>query len=130
MIKDGKQDGFVREFGQRIFDYAADHPSYAEIFNQAMSSYSASQTSWVLEALDGYDFSNIQQVCDIGGGHGHLLCNLLLIHPHLRGIVLEMQQVIQDKSLLWANKMGISPDRCRYVSGNMFNEVPSSDQIL
>jgi O-methyltransferase domain/Dimerisation domain len=127
MIKDGKQDGFVREFGQRIFDYAADHPSYAEIFNQAMSSYSASQTSWVLEALDEYDFSNIQQVCDIGGGHGHLLCNLLLIHPHLRGIILEMQQVIQDKSLLWANKMGISPDRCRYVSGNMFNEVPSSD---
>lgn len=127
MIKDGKQDGFVREFGQRIFDYAADHPSYAEIFNQAMSSYSASQTSWVLEALNGYDFSNIQQVCDIGGGHGHLLCNLLLIHPHLRGIVLEMQQVIQDKSLLWTNKMGISPDRCRYVSGNMFNEVPSSD---
>ena len=130
MIKDGKRDGFVREFGQRIFDYAADHPSYAEIFNQAMSSYSASQTSWVLEALDGYDFSNIQQVCDIGGGHGHLLCNLLLIHPHLRGIVLEMQQVIQDKSLLWANKMGISPDRCRYVSGNMFNEVPSSDAYL
>jgi hypothetical protein len=127
MIKDGKQDGFVREFGQRIFDYAADHPSYAEIFNQAMSSYSASQTSWVPEALDGYDFSNIQQVCDIGGGHGHLLCNLLLIHPHLRHIVLEMQQVIQDKSLLWANKMGISPNRCRYVSGNMFNEVPSSD---
>jgi hypothetical protein len=127
MIKDGKQDGFVREFGQRIFDYTADHPSYAEIFNQAMSSYSASQTSRVLEALDGYDFSNIQQVCDIGGGHGHLLCNLLLIHPHMRGIVLEMQQVIQDKSLLWANKMGISPDRCRYVSGNMFNEVPSSD---
>lgn len=127
MIKDGKQDGFVREFGQRIFDYAADHPSYAEVFNQAMNSYSATQTRWVLEALDGYDFSKIQHVCDIGGGHGHLLCNLLLIHPHLRGTVLEMQQVIQDKSLLWANKMGISPDRCNYVSGNMFNEVPSSD---
>jgi hypothetical protein len=127
MVKDGKQDGFVREFGQRIFEYAAHHPSYAEIFNQAMSSYSASQTRWVLEALEGYDFSKIQNLCDVGGGYGHLICNLLLRHPHLRGSVLEMEQVIQDKTLLWANKMGIEADRCNYVSGDMFNEVPSSN---
>ena len=127
MIKDGKQDGFVREFGQRIFDYAANHPSYAEVFNQAMSSYSVSQTKWVLEALDGYDFSKIQHICDVGGGHGHLICSLLLRHPHLRGSVLEMEQVTQDKTLLWTNKMGITADRCNYVNGDMFNEVPSSD---
>lgn len=127
MIRDGKQDGFVREFGQRIFEYAAHHPSYAEVFNQAMSSYSAMQTRWILEALDEYDFSRIRHVCDIGGGHGHLLCNILLRHPYIRGTVLEMEQVIQDKTLLWANKMGIGEDRCNYVSGDMFNEVPSSD---
>ncbi len=130
LVKDGKQDGFVREFGQRIFDYAANHPSYAEVFNQAMSSYSASQTRWVLEALDGYDFSEIQHICDIGGGHGHLICNLLLRHPHLRGTVLEMEQVIQDKTMLWANKMGIAADRCNYVSGDMFNDVPISNAYL
>jgi hypothetical protein len=127
MVKDGKQDGFVREFGQRIFDYAADHPSYAEVFNQAMSSYSASQTRWILEALDGYDFSKIQHLCDVGGGHGHLICSLLLRHPYITGTVLEMEQVIQDKTLLWANKMGIAADRCNYVNGDMFNEVPSAD---
>jgi O-methyltransferase domain/Dimerisation domain len=127
MVKDGKQDGFVREFGQRIFDYAAHHPSYAEVFNQAMSSYSASQTRWVLEALDGYDFSKIQHICDVGGGHGHLICSLLLRHPHITGTVLEMEQVIQNKTLLWANKMGIAADRCSYVNGDMFNEVPSAD---
>jgi hypothetical protein len=127
MVKDGKQDGFVREFGQRIFDYAANHRSYAEVFNQAMSSYSAIQTTWVIEALDEYDFSKIRHICDIGGGRGHLMCNVLLRHSHIRGTVLEMEQVIQDKTLLWANKMGIAADRCNYVSGNMFNEVPSAD---
>ncbi len=127
MIRDGKQDGFVREFGQRIFEYAAEHPSYAEVFNQAMSSYSINQTRWVLEALDGYDFSKIGHLCDVGGGHGHLLCSLLLSHPHLKGTILEMEQVIQDKTLLWANKMGIGEDRCNYVSGDMFNEVSSAD---
>ena len=127
MIKDGKQDGFVREFGQRIFDYAAKHPSYAEVFNQAMNSYSANQTRWVLEALDGYDFSRLQHLCDVGGGHGHLICGLLLRHPSLRGTVLEMEKVIQDKTVLWANKMGIAADRCNYVGGDMFQEVPSAD---
>jgi hypothetical protein len=127
MIRDGKQDGFVREFDQRIFDYAAKHPSYAEVFNQAMSSYSANQTRWVLEALDGYDFSGIQHLCDVGGGHGHLICGLLLRHPSLRGTVLEMEKVIQDKTVLWANKMGIAADRCNYVGGDMFQEVPSAD---
>jgi hypothetical protein len=127
MVKDGKQDGFVREFGERIFDYAAHHPSYAEVFNQAMTSFSAMQTRWILEALDEYDFSRMRHICDIGGGHGHLLCNILLRHPHIRGTVLEMEQVIQDKTLLWANKMGIEADRCNYVSGDMFKEVPSSD---
>lgn len=127
MIRDGKQDGFIREFGQRIFEYAAEHPSYAEVFNQAMSSYSINQTRWVLEALDGYDFSKIQHLCDVGGGHGHLLCSLLLSHPHLKGTILEMERVIQDKTLLWANKMGIGEDRCSYVNGDMFNEVSSAD---
>ena len=127
MVRDGKQDGFIREFGQRIFDYSAEHPSYAEVFNLAMSSYSATQTRWVLEALDGYDFSKIHNLCDIGGGHGHLMCNLLLRYPHLRGTVLEMERVIQDKTLLWTNKMGIAADRCTYISGDMFDNVPSSD---
>ena len=127
MIKDGKQDGFVREFGQRIFEYAAEHPSYAEVFNQAMNSYSANQTRLVLEALEGYNFSGIRHLCDIGGGRGHLICSLLLSRPHLKGTVLEMEQVIQDKTLLWTTKMGIAADRCSYVGGNMFYEVPSAD---
>ena len=58
MIKEGKQNAFVREFGCRIFEYRDRNPAYAEVFNQAMSSYSSAQTNWVLDALDKYDFSN------------------------------------------------------------------------
>lgn len=130
MIKDGRQDGFAREFGERIFDYAAHHPSYTEIFNHAMSSYSATHTKLVLEALDKYDFSQIKHLCDVGGGHGHLLCSLLLKHPRIKGTVLELEQVIANKELLWANKMGIAEDRCKYVSGNMFQDVPSVDSYM
>ena len=130
MIKDGKQDGFIREYGQQLFEYAAKNPSYSKVFNKAMSSYSAAHTNWVLEALDGYDFSGMQHLCDVGGGHGHLLCNLLLKHNHLKGTVLELEQAIKDKELLWANKLDIAKDRCNYLAGDMFSEVPSADAYL
>ena len=129
MVKDGKQDGFMREFGQRIFDYIPQNPEYREVFNYAMSSYSATHTKLVLEALKGYDFSTVKSLCDVGGGHGHLICNLLKEHPQLQGSVLELESTIKNKELLWAEKMGMA-DRCRYLAGDMFREVPRSDAYI
>jgi hypothetical protein len=129
MVKDGKQDGFIREFGLRIFEYIPQNPEYAGVFNYAMSSYSATHTRWVLEALKTYDFSKIRSICDIGGGHGHLLCSILLEHPKLEGKVLELESTLKNKESLWAEKMGLA-DRCKYVVGDMFNEVPRADAYL
>src|SRR5687767_15214206 len=80
MVRDGKQNAFVREFGRMAFDHAARSAGYAEVFDQAMSSYSRTETALVLEALSGHDFSNASHLCDIGGGQGHLLCSLLARH--------------------------------------------------
>jgi O-methyltransferase/methyltransferase family protein len=129
MIKDGKQDAFLREFGVRIFDYITKNPGYAEVFNYAMSSYSATHTGWVLEALKSYDFSGIRTICDVGGGHGHLICNLLKEQPQIEGTVLELASTIKDKELLWAEKMGLT-DRCKYLAGDMFREVPHADAYV
>lgn len=129
MVRDGKQDGFMREFGQRIFDYISQNSAYRDVFNYAMSSYSATHTKMVLEALKDYDFSNIKSLCDIGGGHGHLICNILREHPQLQGAVLELESTINNKELLWAEKMGVA-DRCSYVAGDMFKEVPRLDAYI
>ena len=102
---------------------------YREVFNQAMSSYSRIQTGWILEALEGYDFSKVQYICDVGGGQGHLLCSILAKYPQTSGIVLELENVINNKELLWANKMGVQ-DRCTYMAGNMFDEVPKADAYI
>lgn len=131
MIKDGKQDAFVREFGCKLFEYRDRNPDYAEVFNQAMSSYSSVQTSLVLEALDGYDFSNIHHICDIGGGTGHLLGNLLVKYRSMKGTVLELESVISKKESLVASKLGVG-ERCSYVSGDMItgSQVPSADAYI
>lgn len=129
MIRDGKQNAFIREFGRMAFDHAAHDPAYAEVFNEAMSSYSSTQTAWVLVALDAYDFSSITHICDIGGGHGHTLCGLLARHPHLRGTVLELPSAIENEALLWADKLNVG-DRCSYLAGDMFASIPAADAYM
>jgi hypothetical protein len=126
MVTDGKQNAFVREFGQMAFDYAAQNAEYGAVFNEAMSSYSSTQTAWALDALSKYDFSALAHVCDVGGGQGHLLCSLLAKYPHLRGTVLELPAVIARRELLWAERMGVA-DRCEYIGGDMFTSVPPAD---
>lgn len=129
MIKEGKQNAFVLEYGHSGFEYAKKNEEYGKIFNQAMSSYSNIHTSWVLEALDKYDFSTINQICDIGGGHGHLISNLLVKYPQIKGSVLDLDYVIKNKELLWAYKLGVD-NRCHYMSGDMFLNIPSADAYI
>jgi hypothetical protein len=129
LITEGQQNAFVREFGQPAFEYAVQHPSHGAVFNEAMSSFSNIDTRLVLEALEPYDFSGISHLCDVGGGQGHTLCSLLVKYPDLTGTVLELPNVIAKPELLWADKMGVG-DRCTYVPGDMFREVPPVDAYM
>ena len=129
LIKEGTAETALSGSLASPFDYMAQNPSHADVFNEAMSSYSSIDTQLVLEALEPYDFSGISHLCDVGGGHGHTLCSLLIKYPHLTGTVLELPSVIAKQELLWADKMGVG-DRCTYVPGNMFREVPPADAYM
>ncbi len=126
MIRDGKQNAFVREFGHMAFDHAKADRDYSERFDQAMTSYSAAQSEQVLEALRGTDLSGVQVFCDVAGGHGYMTCALLGAYPQLSGIVLDLPDVVADRDALWARKLGLEA-RCRYIGGDMFKEVPKAD---
>jgi SAM-dependent methyltransferase len=126
IIKDGKRNGFIREFGSPAFEYALMNKRYRRTFDHAMTGYSTVQSNLVLEALRDYDFSRIRTVCDIGGGQGHLICTLLKAYPHLIGFVLDLPEVFEDRNHLSARKLGVA-DRCTYVAGDMFRQVPQAD---
>jgi hypothetical protein len=129
MVRDGRPNGFVREFGAMCFDYARTNPSYGAVFNQAMSSFSTITTQWALAALAAEDLSQIRILCDVGGGHGHLACGFLGGYPHVQATVLDLPEVVGETDQLWAPKLGLS-DRCRYVGGDMFREVPPADAYV
>jgi hypothetical protein len=126
MIKDGKQNAFVREFGRMAFDHAKADRDYAERFDQAMTSYSGAQSAQVLGALQGTDLSKVRVFCDVAGGQGYMACALLGAYPHLSAIVLDLPDVVADKEALWARKLGLEA-RCRYVGRDMFKDVPKAD---
>ena len=129
IVRDGRQNGFEREFGVPAFEHAAREPAYAAAFDEGMNSYSRVQTAWVMEALRDDDFKSAKHVCDIGGGHGHLLCHLLIRYPHLTGTVVERPAVLAQPHVPWAQQLGVA-DRCRYVGADMFAEVPAADVYL
>lgn len=129
MIKDGKQDAFLSEYGTKIFEYAANNVEYSKIFNEAMSSYSAMHTAMVLEALEGFDFNNVFHICEIGGGQGHLSSHLHSKHNHTKGTILELEPVVNSQNSSWPTKMGLQ-DRCKYLKGDMFEQVPSADLYM
>lgn len=129
IVREGGPTGFVREFGLEFFEYLEEHPSFSEVFNDHMTKRSQRETDLVLEALDEYDFSAVSDVCDVGGGHGYLVCRLLDTYPHLDGTVLERPTVIAEEDRLWAPKLGVA-DRCTYEVGDMFRAVPAADAYL
>lgn len=129
MIRDGNQDGFVREFGHPIFKYTTQDPDYCAVFNEAMSSFSMNETAMVIEALQPYDFSSVSHMCDVGGGHGHLLCSILDNYKHMQGTIYDLPYVFEQKDALWAKRMNLE-NRCEHVAGDMFESVPAADAYI
>lgn len=126
MVRDGEQNAFVREYGHMAFDHTAAAPDYGARFNDAMSSYSRVQTALVLDALKTRGMPNSSHLCDIGGGHGHLLCHILAENQGPTGTVFDLPNVIDDEERLWAAKLDLT-ERCAFVGGDMFESIPSAD---
>ncbi len=69
-----------------------------------------------------YDFSSLGTVVDVGGGHGATLAAILAACPALRGVLLDLPQVVSQATPLAA--AGLT-DRCTAVGGDMEQAVPA-----
>lgn len=114
------ESAFDRVHGKEIFDYLAEHPEDAAVFDAAMSSISTSVTASIVEA---YDFSRFGTIVDVGGGRGGLLGAILSANPQLHGVLFDARTVVADADgeLSGAEVM----DRCKVISGDFFDAVPA-----
>jgi hypothetical protein len=111
--------------GAEVFNYFNEHPEHGEIFNGAMTDMSVATAPAVVEA---YDFSGIETLADIAGGHGYLLAQILKANPNLKGILFDVPSVIQGASDLLERET--VSERVEPISGDFFAEVPAADAYI
>ncbi len=105
--------------GKDSFDYFADEPELAELFNQTMTNISKLTTSSVIA---GYDFSAYPTIVDVGGGQGPLLAAVLAAAPASHGVLYDLPSVVaRARPLLERQRVA---DRVRIAEGSFFDSVP------
>ena len=109
---------FTKTHGQPFYGYLLAHPRAAARFNVAMTGFSSHETAAILEA---YDFSDVRNVVDIGGGHGALLAALLRAHPQMWGTLFDLPSVLAGA----ASVLGEMGERARTVAGDFVDEAPA-----
>jgi hypothetical protein len=105
--------------GMPVFEYFAREPRLSAVFNNAMTSWSGPT---VAAALKAYDFSGIQTLVDVAGGHGHVLTSILRQYPSMRGVLFDLEHVIEGAAPLLASS-GVA-DRVTTATGDFFEAVP------
>ena len=105
--------------GLEVFPYFAANREAAKIFDQAMTSLSNLAIKAVVEA---YDFSGIETLVDIAGGHGRLLTAILEANSSVDGVLFDMPHVIEGAKENASIRAAGS--RCKLTPGDFFVEVP------
>ena len=106
--------------GMSSFEYYAQNEEVGKIFNRAMTNLSLLSAPAIVEA---YDFSDINKLVDIAGGHGLLLAAILKANPHLQGVLFDLPFVIEGAGELLESE-GVAA-RTEKVSGDFFESVPA-----
>lgn len=108
-------------YGKEFFDYLHDGTGdSARVFDKAMT-HSSRQSA---EDIAGFvDLAGVTSVVDIGGGQGHVLANLLEMHPGLEGTLLDLPAVVANADPR-LREGGALAARARLVAGDCRSAVP------
>lgn len=108
-----------RVYGKPFWEYLAEHPEDAAIFNAAMTSRSDALSAAVVAS---YDFSRFATIVDVGGGRGRLLQGILAACPESRGVLFDLAQTVADTTFLQEQ---LAEGRAQIVSGSFMESVPA-----
>lgn len=117
-VETGKTS-FEKAYGMPLFDYLAQNPEFASLFNETMIGFHGQEPPAVAAA---YDFSNFKTIVDVGGGTGNMLAAILNRYPAPLGVLFELPHVTSD-ALVFLKAKGVS-ERVTVETGNFFEGVP------
>ena len=110
---------FEHVYGMNVFEYYAQNPEPAKIFDEAMTNGSVLESAAIAAS---YDFSSIQTLVDVAGGEGLLIASILKSNPTLKGVLFDQPSVI-ERAKPFLEAEGVL-ERCQLAAGNFFESVP------
>lgn len=122
-VQTGKP-GFEKMVGMPIFDWFADHPEEASLFNETMVGIHGAEPAAIAAA---YNFSGMKTIVDVGGSTGNLLLTILASNPQSRGILFDMPHVVRDAPPV-IKARGLT-DRVSIEPGSFFETVPAGGDV-
>ncbi len=114
------EPAYQHVFGLKAWEYRAQHPEAATLFDHMMTEWTASVAPTIAVA---YDFSTTPTLVDVGGGHGQMLASILQAHPTLHGVLFDLPHVVKGAPAL-LEVAGVS-ERCEVIGGDVFTAVPT-----
>lgn len=114
------QSPFDHVHGMNVWEWFERHADERENFAHAMMGMSIADAP-VIARL--YPFSEVERLCDVGGGRGTLLSELLIRHPHLRGVLCDDPRVLESARPLLEARGVLG--RVELVAGSFFDSVPA-----
>jgi len=110
--------------GCSSFEWFAAHPAEGRQFNSGIAGLTIAEAPLIAGA---YPFPDASVVCDIGGGTGALLAEVLRRHPRSRGILVETANVLAEAAA-FLRAAGIA-DRVELAEGDIFRQVRGTADI-
>ncbi|ESK82758.1 S adenosyl L methionine dependent methyltransferase [Moniliophthora roreri MCA 2997] len=120
------ETAFQRLTGHKIFDWynLPENKEKAERFNRAMVGMIGLHGSFLSKVYPWMEHPLERTVCDVGGGNGHNMIDLLKKHPNLKAVLQDQPQVIEQAKRYWTKEypQAIEEKRVRFVPFNFFTD--------
>ncbi|MED6129494.1 hypothetical protein PIB30_108530, partial [Stylosanthes scabra] len=112
---------FEIEHGAMLWEYASHVPKLNEIFNDGMASDAQFVSKLLLDDKSKSVFEGLKSLVDVGGGTGTFAKAIAASFPRLECTVLDLPHVVAGLE---------GSENLKYIAGDMFEVIPSSDAIL
>ncbi|MBW4454230.1 MAG: hypothetical protein KME55_16830 [Nostoc indistinguendum CM1-VF10] len=103
-----------------FWEWLRKNPNEGRTFAASTGSRTALDAPAVAAA---YPFQDLRKLCDVGGGRGTLLAEILSQHSHLQAVLLDDEYVLEEAKY-YLKERGVQ-ERIKTVFGNFFQGLPN-----
>jgi hypothetical protein len=117
-------NGFRRINGVDWFTWFAEHPEQGRRFSAGLGGLTRLEAGMIIAS---YPFPDSGVICDVAGGAGVLLSEILRCRPKLRGVLVETPLVLKEAAA-YLDSAGVA-DRVELVEGDFFQPIAAQADL-